>query len=81
MMASWRNDTQMGTILQPVKNRSLSDDVADAVRDAIFSGQYPPGSPLREMHLAKELGVSQKTVRDALSQARALRPRRACAEH
>jgi DNA-binding GntR family transcriptional regulator len=66
MMAGGRSDPQMGTILQQVKNRSLSDDVADAVREAIFSGQYPPGSPLREMHLAKELGVSQKTVRDAL---------------
>src|SRR5215207_8996683 len=56
----------MSTILQQVKNRSLSDDVADAVREAIFSGRFRPGSPLREMHLAKELDVSQKTVRDAL---------------
>jgi DNA-binding GntR family transcriptional regulator len=56
----------MGKSLRPVRNRSLSDDVADAVREAIFSGQYLPGAPLREMHLAKELGVSQKTVRDAL---------------
>jgi DNA-binding GntR family transcriptional regulator len=56
----------MSAILQPVKNRALSDDVADAVREAIFSGKYLPGAPLREMHLAKELGVSQKTVRDAL---------------
>ncbi|MGH9844396.1 MAG: GntR family transcriptional regulator [Blastocatellia bacterium] len=56
----------MSTILKPVRNRSLSDDVSDAVREAIFSGRFKPGSPLREMHLAKELDVSQKTVRDAL---------------
>lgn len=56
----------MSAILREVKNRALSDDVADAVREAIFSGKYLPGMPLREMHLAKELGVSQKTVRDAL---------------
>ncbi|MFN0120025.1 MAG: GntR family transcriptional regulator [Blastocatellia bacterium] len=56
----------MSAILKPVRNRSLSDDAADAVREAIFSGKYRPGSPLREMHLAKELDVSQKTVRDAL---------------
>lgn len=56
----------MSTILKPVKNRSLSDDVSDALREAIFAGKFRPGSPLREMHLAKELDVSQKTVRDAL---------------
>lgn len=56
----------MSTPLKPVKNRSLSDDVADTLREAIFSGRFMPGAPLREMHLAKELDVSQKTVRDAL---------------
>ncbi len=56
----------MSAMLKPVKNRSLSDDVADTLREAIFSGRFSPGSPLREMHLAKELDVSQKTVRDAL---------------
>src|SRR5262245_15332610 len=56
----------MSAILKPVKNRSLSDDVSDALREAIFSGRFRPGSALREMHLAKELDVSQKTVRDAL---------------
>ena len=33
---------------------------------AIFGGKYPPGSPLRETGLARELGVSQATVREAL---------------
>ncbi|MDZ4801196.1 MAG: GntR family transcriptional regulator [Bryobacteraceae bacterium] len=33
---------------------------------AIFSGKYPPGSPLRETGLAREFGVSQATVREAL---------------
>ncbi|MCC6588712.1 MAG: GntR family transcriptional regulator [Bryobacterales bacterium] len=33
---------------------------------AIFNGKYPPGSPLRETGLARELGVSQATVREAL---------------
>jgi DNA-binding GntR family transcriptional regulator len=56
----------MSATLKPVKNRSLSDDVADALREAIFSGRFRPGTPLREMRLAKELDVSQKTVRDAL---------------
>lgn len=36
------------------------------LRQAIFDGKYPPGSPLRELRLAKELGVSQSTIREAL---------------
>ena len=56
----------MSTTLKPVKNRALSDDVFETLRDAIFSGRLKPGDPLRELHLAKELSVSQATVRDAL---------------
>jgi DNA-binding GntR family transcriptional regulator len=56
----------MGVTLKPVKNRALSDDVFEALRDAIFSGKLKPGDPLRELHLAKDLAVSQATVRDAL---------------
>src|SRR5215813_11831779 len=56
----------MRVSLKPVKNRALSDDVFETLRDAIFSGRLKPGDPLREMHLAKELSVSQATVRDAL---------------
>src|SRR4029450_3558118 len=56
----------MSANLKPVKNRSLSDDVFESLRDAIFSGRLKPGDSLRELHLAKELSVSQHTVRDAL---------------
>jgi DNA-binding GntR family transcriptional regulator len=56
----------MSVTLKPVKNRALSDDVFETIRDAIFSGRLKPGDPLRELHLAKELSVSQVTVRDAL---------------
>jgi len=52
--------------LKPVRNRALSDDVFETMRDAIFSGRFRPGDPLRELHLAKELAVSQATIRDAL---------------
>jgi DNA-binding GntR family transcriptional regulator len=52
--------------LKPVKNRALSDDVFETLRDAIFSGRLKPGDPLRELRVAKELSVSQATVRDAL---------------
>jgi DNA-binding GntR family transcriptional regulator len=56
----------MSVSLKPVKNRALSDDVFETLRDAIFSGRLKPGDPLREMRVAKELSVSQATVRDAL---------------
>jgi DNA-binding GntR family transcriptional regulator len=56
----------MSVTLKPVKNRALSDDVFETLRDAIFSGRLKPGDPLRELRVAKELSVSQATVRDAL---------------
>jgi DNA-binding GntR family transcriptional regulator len=56
----------MTVSLKPVKNRALSDDVFETLRDAIFSGRLKPGDPLRELRVAKELSVSQATVRDAL---------------
>jgi DNA-binding GntR family transcriptional regulator len=56
----------MSVSLKPVKNRALSDDVFETLRDAIFSGRLKPGDPLRELRVAKELSVSQATVRDAL---------------
>lgn len=52
--------------LPPVRNRSLTDGVFESLRDAIFTGRMRPGDPVRELHLAKELGVSQATVREAL---------------
>ena len=54
--------------LQAIKSRSLSAQVVTALRTAIFSGHLAPGQPLRELHLARELGVSQATIREALAQ-------------
>jgi len=52
--------------LAPVRTTTLKARVASAVRDAIFSGQFAPGDALRELHLARDLNVSQPTVREAL---------------
>lgn len=54
--------------LQPLKSGSLTTRVADTLRHAIFSGQFEPGRQLLEAHLARELQVSQTTVREALVQ-------------
>lgn len=36
------------------------------LRQHIFEGRYPPGSALRELILARDLAVSQSTIREAL---------------
>ena len=41
--------------------------VAESIRQAIFQGQYKPGDPLLELHLAEQFHVSQATVREALA--------------
>lgn len=46
---------------------SLGDVTYEALRDAIISGQLAAGEWLRQEALAKELDVSQMTVRDALN--------------
>ncbi len=46
---------------------SLADVTYNALRDAIISGQLSAGEWLRQEALAKELDVSQITVRDALN--------------
>jgi len=52
--------------LQPVRSATLKASAVQAIRDAIFAGRFGPGDPLRELHLARELRVSQPTVREAL---------------
>ena len=50
----------------PARRRGLADEVADRIRDAIFSGAYAPGGQLREVELADALDVSRGPVREAL---------------
>lgn len=54
--------------LAKVKRPSLSTQVFETLRREIFSGRFRAGDPLREIHLARELDVSQATVREALVQ-------------
>ena len=53
---------------EPIQPSSASDLVFEAMRSAIFSGALQPGAALREIHLARELKVSQATVREGLLQ-------------
>lgn len=54
--------------LTPASKRSLADEVADRLRQAIFGGSFKPGQPLREEQLAVSLDVSRGPVREALVQ-------------
>jgi DNA-binding GntR family transcriptional regulator len=56
------------TQLRRIKAGPLSVQVFDTMRAAIFAGELQPGDSLRELHLARELNVSQATVREALAQ-------------
>lgn len=45
---------------------TLNNIVADAMRDAILSGQFKPGDRLPEPQLAEMFGVSRNPIREAL---------------
>jgi len=53
-------------IIGPARRRVLSDEVADAIRDAIFDGRIDLGQRLVEDELASNLNVSRGPVRRAL---------------
>jgi DNA-binding GntR family transcriptional regulator len=60
--------SKTATLLTPLKTGSLSTRVFETLRDAIFAGRLNAGDPLRELHIARDLNVSQATVREALVQ-------------
>ncbi|HWG13345.1 MAG TPA: GntR family transcriptional regulator [Streptosporangiaceae bacterium] len=51
--------------LTPPRRKSLGDDVADRLREAILHGELSAGQRLREEELADRLQVSRGPVRDA----------------
>jgi DNA-binding GntR family transcriptional regulator len=50
----------------PLKTRTLSDEVADQLREAVRSGALPSGTRLVEQEMAERLGVSRVPVREAI---------------
>lgn len=49
-----------------IKRATTVERVADALRDAMLSGELAPGAQLREVELAEQLKVSRGSVREAL---------------
>jgi DNA-binding GntR family transcriptional regulator len=54
--------------LEVVHQRSLSEEVADRIREGIVTGTFKPGQHLREVDMAEALEVSRSPVRDAFAQ-------------
>ena len=61
----------MTRALSDPDHRTLSDRIADHLRQAILSGQIDTGQPLRQAHLASQFGVSPSPLREALRELEA----------
>lgn len=57
----------LAQILSPTIKRSLAEEVAERLRNAILSGQLQPEEPLREAALSELMGVSRGPIREALN--------------
>lgn len=58
---------QNGRIMK-IKKRTISDDISRYLRDQIMTGKYETGHRIVESQVARDLGVSQAPVREALLQ-------------
>jgi DNA-binding GntR family transcriptional regulator len=55
-----------GPVFVRLASPSKKDRVVGTIREAIVSGRMQPGDPIVEIRVARELGVSQPLVREAL---------------
>jgi DNA-binding GntR family transcriptional regulator len=65
-MTSGNSATPRRSKLVPLRARSLRDEAAEAIRNAIISGELPEGAPVNETQLALQLGISRGPIREAL---------------
>lgn len=54
-----------------LRRRTTSDDIVDALREAISQGRFKDGEELNQVTLARSFGVSRVPVREALRQLQA----------
>jgi DNA-binding GntR family transcriptional regulator len=55
----------MGDALEPLRRDSTPERIAVQLRSGIVSGRLAPGQALREVEIARQLGVSRGPVREA----------------
>lgn len=61
-----------GAVLTTLRTESLTERVFDAIRSAIVTKSFPPGTRLTEAALATQLDVSKTPVREAMLRLRAI---------
>jgi len=61
----------MGQAIAIRRQVALPDQVADLLRDMMISGKWHPGQRIVETRIARELGLAQPTVREALGKLEA----------
>ena len=55
----------------PKRSGNRRQEVVQLLEDAVLGGKLPPGTHLPEMRIAREIGVSQAIVREALQELEA----------
>jgi DNA-binding GntR family transcriptional regulator len=53
--------------LLPLTRTGPADDVAEALRNEVLGGSYPPGTPLDDAEVLSRLGVTRDVARGALA--------------
>src|ERR1700722_7725919 len=56
---------RMSDALEPLRRDSMAEGLAEQLRSGIFPGRLAPGQALREVEIARQLGVSRGPVREA----------------
>jgi DNA-binding GntR family transcriptional regulator len=56
---------------RPIERRTVAAEAAEILRQRILSGEIRAGQPIRQEHIAQELGVSRIPLREALKQLEA----------
>ena len=59
-------------IMETSHRKVFREEIRNAIREAIFSGELNPGDRIIETYWAKELGVSQGPVREAIRDLEAI---------
>ena len=60
-----------GSVAMGLTRRTVAEQAADVIRDRILTGHLAAGTPIRQEHLAADLGISRIPLREALKQLEA----------